>query len=363
MERKPQQQTLSIRVSDTLREFLERSKQVISLARGETVSISDVAKTLLESAKDDRLDDRLEAADLSENPTASLVNLRHKWRAGQPWSRAEWIFAAKYIQIACEELTDDPLAPGVEPFVVLLQAFLSVRGLRSERGTGIDRYYLGNLEEGSGWNERTMGPNVVPDAVAKLIEKIRTAGSGKKAIGVGRNLYVALRDEDLVGMAALNGALTPFMPTLFRMAARGHWIREKEPLWLPREGSLALPSVPMLRRDDLWISVQPCDCDISLAIGINSRDVTYILINYPQIRELEAMLRNLVPEDAWRSQHFHAFAETINGTLRYEFRRQGIVVGFTAEQWKQLKSAYFAMLEEPAMQKIKGELSWIYGVI
>lgn len=234
------------RVSDTLREFLKRSKHVISAARGESVSISDVAKTLLESAKEDRLDDRLEAAELGRHPSVSLVELRHKWRAGQPWSRAEWIFVAQYIQVACEELTEDP---GVEPFAVLLQAFLSVRGLRSERGTGLDHYYLGNLEESS-WNERTLGPNIVPDAVAKLIETIRAAGSGKKAVGLGRNLYVAIREEDIVGMAALNGALTPFMPTLCQMAARGHWIREKQPLSLPLS-ALQLVSVPVIKRDHL----------------------------------------------------------------------------------------------------------------
>jgi multidrug efflux pump subunit AcrB len=70
MERKPQQQTLSIRVSDALKEFLERSKKVISGARGESVSTSDVAKILLESAKDDRLDVRLETAELGRQPTA-----------------------------------------------------------------------------------------------------------------------------------------------------------------------------------------------------------------------------------------------------------------------------------------------------
>ena len=49
MKRKPQQQTLSIRISDTFREFLERSKHILSSGRGESVSTSDVAKILLEN--------------------------------------------------------------------------------------------------------------------------------------------------------------------------------------------------------------------------------------------------------------------------------------------------------------------------
>ena len=48
---KLQQQTLSIRVSESLREFLELAREFITDGRGEAVSISDVAKLLLESAK------------------------------------------------------------------------------------------------------------------------------------------------------------------------------------------------------------------------------------------------------------------------------------------------------------------------
>ena len=72
MERKAQQQTLSIRISDALREYLERAKNVMSSSRGDGVSTSDVAKMLLESAKDDRLDHRLEVADLQQSASESL---------------------------------------------------------------------------------------------------------------------------------------------------------------------------------------------------------------------------------------------------------------------------------------------------
>ena len=59
MERKVQQQTLSIRVPESLRNYLERAKAVLSDNFNESVSTSDAAKFLLESARDDRLDDRI----------------------------------------------------------------------------------------------------------------------------------------------------------------------------------------------------------------------------------------------------------------------------------------------------------------
>src|ERR1700756_1051679 len=106
-ELKPQHQTLSIRISSALREFLEISKHVISNGRGESVSTSDVAKILLESAKEDRLDFRLEVADLQQDPTTSLCAIRRKWQGKQPLSRSEWVFISQYIQVATEDLTQN----------------------------------------------------------------------------------------------------------------------------------------------------------------------------------------------------------------------------------------------------------------
>jgi hypothetical protein len=47
MERKIQQQTLSIRVPETLRSYLERARVVLSGNANRDVSMSDVAKFLL----------------------------------------------------------------------------------------------------------------------------------------------------------------------------------------------------------------------------------------------------------------------------------------------------------------------------
>jgi hypothetical protein len=137
---KPQQQTLSIRVPASVREFLELAREVIADARGEPVSISDAAKFLLESAMQDRLDFRLEAAELQQSPTAALLQIRTKWERQQYLSRAEWVLLARYVQVACEEASARPLS-----LVAVPEALLAVRALRVDRGGGLDRVYLGNL--------------------------------------------------------------------------------------------------------------------------------------------------------------------------------------------------------------------------
>ena len=62
-----QQPVISIRISDALRSRLETLRKIMFLKTGQTVSTSEVAKQLLESARDDRL----ELVDLLKEPTDS----------------------------------------------------------------------------------------------------------------------------------------------------------------------------------------------------------------------------------------------------------------------------------------------------
>ena len=107
MERKAQQQTLSISVSDSLCEYLERAKEVMSSTRADGVSTSEVAKVLLESASGERLDHRFEVAHLQQSPAASLWSIRQKWEQQLGLSYAEWLFLARYAQVGCEEVVED----------------------------------------------------------------------------------------------------------------------------------------------------------------------------------------------------------------------------------------------------------------
>ncbi len=365
MERKPQQQTLSIRVSDALREFLERSKHVISGVRGESVSTSDVAKILLESAKDDRLDDRLETAELGRQPTESMANILRKWESGHPRSRAEWTFMAQYIQVASEELSEDPMAPGAERMIDLLKALVAVRSLRAEFDRDLDRYYIGNLFDHGKWNEQTLDADTFPALVSKLIEEIRASGNGKRAVFAGRNFYVAVRDEELQETAALNAVLDPLMPTLFRMAARGHWMRERRPVRREQDGSVLLGAVEDTKMGDLRINVQPGPTDLSLLIDFKARDLMYPVATYAQIREFHAMLKFVAFAKRWAGEHFFAFAHeaSAEGPAYYQFRRRtdGIALSFSESQWAELQTIYARVMEKPEMKAIFEELSWIYG--
>jgi hypothetical protein len=371
MERKPQQQTLSIRISEALRDYLERAKQVISNGRGEGVSTSDVAKMLLESAKDDRLDYRLEMADLQRDATDAMANIRTKWKRQQGVSRAEWIFLAQYIQIGCEETSEDPDLPSRESYAALLEATLAVRSLRADRGVELDRYYLGNLapREETALNERRLDSDVVPRIVGSLIQELRTAPSTPKPTFSGRNFYVALRDETLPNIVALNETLMLYMPTLFRLGARGHWIREHRPVRAQREElDFVSPIIPRVEAGSFFLSIHVnAQRDLSVLIGMDAKDVMYPLSPYPQIREFSAMLAHLGPGRPWEGKEFagHTDQERPDKPMRLYFRRpkDGVMVILSAEDWRCLKELYARALALPELQPVLEELSLVYGEV
>jgi hypothetical protein len=253
-DRKPQQSTLSIRISESLRDYLEGVRLVLSNGGSEELSTSDVVKFLLESVMGDRLDHRFEAADLHRDVTKSLSVIRQKLDSDRDLKHAEWLLLAQFVQFGCEEPCPNPELPSAESLAPTILAFLAVRALRSDNGLGLDRYYLGNLA--CCVNARQIGPELVPEVAEKLVEQLRrNVSPGNRPIFAGRNLYVALSDERLPGLAVLNQTLKPFLGALFRVAARGHWLRKGQPIvrepGMP-QGSLSLPTLEV---DDTRIGV------------------------------------------------------------------------------------------------------------
>ena len=368
MERKPQQQTLSIRISDTFRDFLEESKHVISEAHGEPVSISDVAKLLLESARDDRLDFRLEVAELQQTPTESLLRIRRKWEQQNPLARAEWIFLAKYIRVACEEISENPTMPGHRTLALVLEAFLAVRTLRTDRGIGLDRYYLGNLgvPDGTSFNERQYDPELVPRIAGQLIEELRQSSHRPKPSFAGRNLFVALRDEALPDVIALNRVLEPFLLTLFRLAARGHWIQERRPVRSQRHAHIHTSHIPPAVAEELTL-IASCNTEgeIQLELVIESRGVSDTLRNYPEICEFVALVEQLEPGRTWNGLYFQASASlptsSQSGKFRFLRLTDRVVLTFTAAEWSSLKNLLSAAWAAPSLEAIREELTLAYG--
>ena len=124
-----QVQALSLRISSALRKKLESMRELASLRRGSNVTTSEVAKGLLESAHEDRL----EVIELHHKPTESLLAIRDKVAAGQMLSRSEWAFLGYYIQQGAEAFHKNPLS--TETWAGILRAFQAAYKVQVKRAT------------------------------------------------------------------------------------------------------------------------------------------------------------------------------------------------------------------------------------
>jgi hypothetical protein len=190
---KPQQQTLSIRVSESLREFLELSRQVIANGQGDAVSISDIAKLLLDGGR------RITWISGWKLLNYSSHQLRRSHRSGENGSGTAFI----------------PGRVGASRSVRLGRLWSAVwdydhsqrrlfhRGTRSAARRALPSYRP----------RRRPGP-LLPGQPRR---DLRCSPSPKKVVFAGRNLYVAFRDEVLSDVIALN-----FFASADKAEAEGH---------------------------------------------------------------------------------------------------------------------------------------------
>ena len=267
-------------------------------------------------------------------------------------------FFSQYIQIACENTREGRSYPAPAAFAVVLEAVLAVRGLRADRGVELDRYYLSNLgsQEQAVFNDRQLDPDLVPRVTARLIQELRESPPVGMPVFAGRNFYVSIRDEELPDIVALNRALLPHMETLFRLAARGHWMREKQPVVSLREPLLDAEAIPPVVVRGFRLAFTGLnDGDLTLTIAMHDKDVIFPIGTYPLIREFSDLLEQVSVSRRWEGDYFWAAAEQDkeNGPVKFHFRRyrDGIRFGFSSEEWQQLKEVFAQAAAMPKLQK------------
>ena len=372
--RQPQQSTLSVRISQQLRDFVERARVALANGRGERLSLSEVAKTLLEEAQHAPLDERLQVPSLLMDPTGTLLAIRSKWERQAVLSPAEWVVLTRFIEVACEGRGEDTALPKREAFLELLKALQALLKLRMKQMCSRDSYYLqkllpSQLEE-DGKDPRATNVDAL---VESLIAQLTEPGSHVVPIYVGRVLHGAVRCEQYPSALALHGTLLPFLPTFFRLAARGHWLQERRPLRPPQ----TLPSIGETPRHDQFFAPVPvCGGDfhlsimltsegeLAMALNMNNRDALFCLEPYPQIREFAALLEQLPQTDYWKGVNFvgypnsHRDGESVR---RLYFRHKGTVFGFSPQEWDALKQAFRQILGSPELVSALAELHLQYG--
>jgi hypothetical protein len=373
-ERPLQQQTLSLRISDALRTRLERAKELISSKTGQSVTTSDVAKQFLESAREDRL----EVVDLLAQPTETLLQIRRKGEAQHVLSRAEWTILAYFVQQGLEAFSDrTPNPVSRESLIGVLDAFVAVFELRKERPSKLDEYYLGNLPtecrpaKAKDTSEQATS-EIVRRTVLETRKRLGDPATKWEPLLAARNLYVILEEEKLSGAEALDRALRPFWPILWRLAARGHYFVKQQPLRAPStpKDSFYQPPIPSVKEGEYSLSFARGEGnEFSLLLSFpGPRGSMYPIEGYPKITEFRAMLATLGPEGErrWNREYFLGYtapSEEGKGKEDVWFRAHtnAITFGFSEKEWKSVQTLFRRAWEIPEVRMAWDELALEYG--
>lgn len=374
-EKPLQQQTLSLRISDALHRRLERAKELLSSKTGESVSTSEVAKQLLESAREDRF----EVADLMEKPTEALLEIRRKGEAQHILSRAEWILLAHFVQKGLEAYTErTPNPASNESLLAVLDAFAAVYELRTERTSLRDSYYVNNLPsecrpaKAKADDSERATPETVRRTVAETRKRLSDPAVKWDTFLAGRNLLILLEDEKLPAADAVNRALRPFFPVLWRLAARGHYCLTQESLRAKSMGqdSFYQPPIPSIKEGEFTLSFNRGEgSEISLLLSFpGPRGPMYPISGYPKITEFRAMLAALAsdsPTRRWEGGHFlgYATASEESKGKDYWFRahQNGITFGLSEKEWKLVQALFRRAWELPEIHMAWDALTLEYG--
>ena len=361
----PQQPVISIRISEALRSRLERLKEVLSHKSGESISTSEVAKQLLESAREDRL----EVAELLANATRSLTQARRRIEAGFSLSRAEWIAIAWFVFQGVESTAGRPISQ--ETLKEILEAFLAAYKIRRPKRASLEAHYLSNLPI------LTREGKVVADlegadietVVDRLIRKMSIPNLHVWPQFAARNLYELLEQEQFGNIEALNRALKPHWPALWRAAARGHYFTRHIPVRDPTAHDVQDrrygPAISSVFEGGFVLSFAVGGSgDISLLLSLpEDRKAMYELAPYPAIAEFRAMLQEWdtsTPNSHWKGPWF--FGYTASAEPHVWIRcKEAVSFGFSHAEWASLKEGFRHAWEMPTLQRIWNELSLEYG--
>ncbi len=374
MADKPQQQTLSVRISEVLRQRLERAKQLMASKTGESVSTSEIAKQLLESAREDRL----EVVNLMSQPTKTLLEIRRKGEAQHVLSKPEWTVLVYFVQQGLEAFSSDtPSQVSRESVIAVLDAFLAAYELRRGPSTR-DDYFLGNLPQDfrPTRDRDSSGPEkVTPEIVRRLVKDTRheLTNPATKSLPLlaGRNLFVLLEDENISGGEKLNRALRPYWTPLWRLAARGHYYIEHKPIReKPKtaEERFNRAAIPPISEGGYTLSFARGEGnDFSVLISFPGiRAPLYPFDNYPVISEFRTMLAALDAEGSeryWKGEYFFGYVvdREKETDLAFRARDNGITFTFTGKEWRSMRELFRRAWEIPDVRLAWDGLILEYG--
>ena len=373
-----QQPVISIRISDELRSRLDRLREIMALKSGQSVSTSEAAKQLLESARDDRL----EFVNLLIEPSESLLKIRGKVEPGIPLTQAEWTLVAYYCAQGAESFVGTEQGQlSYESLAEILEAFLAAHTLvRRSKKSPLDFVYLRTLPEDkqvAAKEPNDVGSDDVRRVVKHTIQMLKdTSQKRRRPLLAVRNLYTLLGEERFSNVGKLNDALFPHWAALWRLCARGHYAAHRKPL---RARPIAEDS------DDFELPVQrglPSLEEAGYRLDLVREKGNefspflqfpgplaprYPVGGYARLAEFRRMLEGhdvTRPFAQWKGHYFSAINMIMeNEELNVAFcaRENGISFSFPMEHWEVIRSLFRRAWQSPDVVSVWEALALEYG--
>jgi len=370
----PRSEVISLRVSAARLELLERYRRVLAGELGRDVSLSEAAFLALEDREPD-MERAATRAELLKTPTESLYRIRRQWERQHALSAAQWDVLVEYVLVGAEEdRHDPPLQPAIpsrDSYIALLDAFRSVYERRLDPISRHAWAYFGNL--GGSFRTPDAISDLAPDQQVQLLlkqvedqrERLVAADRWERPGNIGHCLWVAVREEG-VDSTTLDHVLAPHWAVLWRLAARGHWIRHAHrPVRMAgsREGSrlagVVLPE-PM-SADDFVISFgSAVGGDLIVSIASRSRRFSLDITRYPELTEFRMLLETTA--DRSIGAYYSMTVEPKPARLRrIHLTRRRVSLEFSNAEWIALRDLLRRAREIPAIQCRLAALQLEYG--
>src|SRR5437016_3616855 len=250
----------------------------------------------------------------------------------------------------------------------LLERYQKV--LSEQRGREVslgEAAFLVIEERVEGMDRETARHEMLSTPTASLY-RIRKKWESQHPGTIGRCLLAAISDEG-VESTRLDQILAPYWPTLWGLAARGHWVRhDRQPVRPtgPNEDDfrrrIILPKP--LKVDDLKLSFTTTGCpELGVYIDFGpTRRVNYLIARYPDLAEFRAMLEGWSAKNSWNGRHFlTTLSEEKGPTFTLWLRQNDVGINFTENEWSAVRELFQKAWAIPELQRWVQELQLEYG--
>ena len=196
-------------------------------------------------------------------------------------------------------------------------------------------------------------------------EMERTAARAESFLSVSaRCAWSAVREEGLDG-ATLDQVLAPYWPVLWRLAARGHWIRHNHRpirgtgMDEGRRGGALIAPQPISAGDFTIAFARWSGGDPLLTIASRSRRMELEIARYPELAELRAL--SVSPDDRPWIGRYYTVGDAPAGARRLTVLRRRLSLEFSHAEWTTLTDLLRRAWQIPALQSRLAVLEQEYG--